>query len=87
MRSIEDVGVASIIGAADIFTLSNPSARGGSGHREVRETQAIFTDEYYTVRAPVEETPASRLAAPRDHAPLGHVAVLRLRDMTLIEAM
>ena len=50
--------------------------------------QAKIAHQYYTQRGAYiefppacEETPASRLAAPRDHAPLGHVAVLRLRAM------
>ena len=42
---------------------------------------------YMKIPPTVEETPASRLAAPRDHAPLGHVAVLRLQIMTLIEVV
>ena len=53
--------------------------------------QAIFTHHYYKlggaygVPPAVEETPASRLAPPRDHAPLGHVGVLRTRAMRPIE--
>ena len=35
----------------------------------------------------VEETPVSLGRTPRDHAPLGQVAVLRLQFMALIEVV
>ena len=49
----------------------------------LEEGQARGAEKKYTERDILE----SRLAAPRDHPPLGHVAVLRLRIMAPIEAM
>ena len=69
-------------------------ARGGSGldealafRRRFESISATNSGAHMEIPPAVEETPASRLAAPRDHAPLGHVGVLRMRAMRPIVAM
>ena len=73
--------------AADVvdksFTLGNPS-RASPVAGENRSPVLHTSGAYIEFPPACEETPASRLAAPRDHAPLGHVAVLRMQIMTLI---
>ena len=83
-----------------IFTLGNPRLLGPWGGRVIARRarrrrkagpvspRVPHTSGAYIEFPPaVEETPASRLAAPRDHAPLGHVGVLRMRAMRPIEVV